>query len=179
MPLSVVQASIDSKLVTNFFLYTIYDVVFYEYAVRMAFLDHALLAHGDCPYHISTEAAAARFGILDHPESGRPGYVRLSSEMGFVNSYCMVGPKYNCYNTLYVCSPRKFDGVQMSACTGRDKKDRRLYMLSFGNPPRGENRGNTPTRTHKLLRNLDEAIKETQYHQDGGWSYAVQVREVY
>ena len=94
MPLCVVQASIDIKLEANFFLYTISDHVFCECAARMAFLDNALLAHGDCPYHISTEAAADRFGIMQDPESGRPGYVRLSSEMRFVTSHCMVCPKY-------------------------------------------------------------------------------------
>lgn len=67
----------------------------------------------------------------------------------------------------------------MSAYTGKDKKDRRLYMLSFGNPPRGENGGNTPARTYKLLRNLDEAMKQTQYHKDGGWNYALQVCKFY
>ena len=162
-------------------MYIISDVVFceYLYTVRITFLNNTLLAHGDCPYHMSTEAVTARFGIMQDRESGRPGYVRLSSEMGFVNSYCMVGPKYNCYNTLYVCSPRKFDGVQMSAYTGKDKKDRRLYMLSFGNPPRGMNGDNTPAGTHKLLRFLDNAISQTQYHKDGGWSYALQVCEVH
>ena len=79
-----------SKLVTNFFFCTISDIVFFEHAVRMNFLDSALLAHGECPYHIITEAVAARFGILDDPQSGRPGYVRLSSEMRFVASHCMV-----------------------------------------------------------------------------------------
>ena len=67
----------------------------------------------------------------------------------------------------------------MSAYTGKDKKGRRLYMLSFGNPPRGENSDNTLTHTHKLLRNLDNAISQTKYHKDGGWSYALQVCEVY
>ena len=104
MPLCIAQASIDIKLKANFFLYTISDLVFCECAVRLAFLDNALLAHGECPYHISTEAAAARFGILEDPKSGRPGYVRLSSEMRFVTSHSVVCPKCNWYLILYCCS---------------------------------------------------------------------------
>ena len=94
--------------------------MFYEHAVRLTFLDNTLLTHGDCPCHTSTEAAADRFGILKDPESGRPGHARLSSEMRFVASCYMVCVKHNCCLTLNCCSERKFDGVQMSAYTGKD-----------------------------------------------------------
>jgi hypothetical protein len=46
-----------------------------------------LTKHGECPYHIISEGIAAKFGIGKDPKSGRAGFVRLSSEMGFVGSY--------------------------------------------------------------------------------------------
>ena len=85
---------------TNFFFDTISHVVFFKYAVRMNFLENALLAHGECPYHIITEAAAVRFGILDDPGSGRPGYVRLSAELRFVTPYGIVCLSENLKNCV-------------------------------------------------------------------------------
>ena len=54
---------------------------------RLTFLEKALAQHGECPYHIISEGIAAKFGIGKDPKSGRAGFVRLSSEMGFVGSY--------------------------------------------------------------------------------------------
>ena len=53
-------------------------------------MEHALLQHGECPYHIITESAAGRFGIGQDPESGRLGFVRLNAEMRFLASYCVL-----------------------------------------------------------------------------------------
>ena len=66
----------------------------------------------------------------------------------------------------------------MSDCVWRDFtiKRKSVRYLSFGSPPVGENSGNTPAQTHRLLRIVHKAIKQIQYHQDGGWTQALKVR---
>ena len=66
----------------------------------------------------------------------------------------------------------------MSEEMGRDN-GRRIYFLTFGSPPKGKNKGNTPMRTLKLLRLLDGAMKHVKYHQDGDWNYALQACAVH
>ena len=53
----------------------------------MSFLEKALAKHGECPHNIISEGIAAKFGKGKDPKSGRAGFVRLSSEMGFVVSH--------------------------------------------------------------------------------------------
>ena len=61
----------------------------------MTFLERALAKHGECPYHIISEGIAAKFGIGKDPTSGRAGFVRLSSEMGFVGSCAAQGAAFD------------------------------------------------------------------------------------
>ena len=76
-----------------------------------------------------------------------------------------------------LCGQRKFEGVVMSDCVWRDftKKRNSVRYLSFGAPPVGENGGNTPAGTHRLLRIVNKALTTKQYHQDGGWTQAIKV----
>ena len=81
-----------------------------------------------------------------------------------------------CICTICVCTQRVFDGVTLPECVGRNSCGKRAYFLSFGAPPAGSNRGNTPARTFSVLKILQKAMESTQYHQDGGWKCALNVR---
>ena len=68
---------------------------------------------------------------------------------------------------------RDCPGVAFSECMGRDSNRKRVYFVTFGAPPIGLNKGNTPGRTWAVLKILRKAMRQTGYHQDGGWPYAL------
>ena len=70
---------------------------------------------------------------------------------------------------------RDYPGATFSDCMGRDSNQNRVYFVTFGSPPSGLNKGNTPSRTWAVLKILRKAMRTTGYHQDGGWPYALRV----
>ena len=82
-------------------------------------------------------------------------------------------------NLIYVHKNRcsMLDGVKVSDSQGKDVSQRRIYYLTFGIPEVGENGGNTVRNTHQVLKILSQAMRESAFHQDGGWTQAIRVSQ--
>lgn len=87
----------------QFFFVHYFKHCIFANTARSSFLEQALAKHGECPYHIISEGIAAKFGIGKDPKSGRAGFVRLSSEMGFVGS-CAAFEEIKTNNVVFMCA---------------------------------------------------------------------------
>ena len=56
---------------------------------------------------------------------------------------------------------------------GYNAKKQRVHYLCIGTPPPGKSGGNTAVNTHRVLQIVQEAMRETGNHGDGGWGAAL------
>ena len=68
-----------------------------------------------------------------------------------------------------------FDRVKVSEWQGKDASQRRVYYLSFGTPEAVRRLAKMVEIPHQVLKVLTNAMRESAFRQDGGWTQAIRV----